>query len=117
MIAFSVGVEDHGCPYMFGTFNCEDGTCQGFGYFIDMAFVMRFLSAVGVCDTSEVKGKSVWITRTNSNIVKVEPLHKKDGTPFVIKEWQEWIKSKGPSPTPSEMLTGVDPRNSTSRMR
>ncbi len=37
-VEFDVGVEDHGCPTLFGYFDYDEGGCQGLGYMVDMAF-------------------------------------------------------------------------------
>lgn len=104
---FTFGIEDHGCPMLFGEFHYESGGVQGFGYIVDVAFMMRFLCAVGVDRMSDVKGKSVWVTHNSSKITKVEPLHKNGGAVFDVEEWVEWSKRRMPNDvSPYEMRTG-----------
>jgi hypothetical protein len=103
-------IEDHGWLVLSGHFEYGEngGLCQGFGYFCDASFLMRFMGALGVTRFSEMDGKSCWVTRTRERILKVEPLHKKDGRPFDIEEWQEWMKTHV-WPSPYEMRTGEKP--------
>lgn len=105
---FDVGTEDHGILVMYGTFEYDEWGCQGLGYCIDAAFIYRFLDVFGVSKLSEVNGKSCWVTHDDNHIIKLEPLHKKDGKTFDIVEWQEFSK-KHPSPSPYEMRTGKKP--------
>lgn len=96
---FDFGIEDHGCPVLWGSFEYEGGSEQSFGYMPDTAFLMRFIFAVGAQDKlSDVNGRSCWVTHDASRIYKVEPLHKKDGTPFDIEEWLAW-KERHPDPS------------------
>jgi hypothetical protein len=91
---FDFIIEDHGMPFLSGSFTYEEpgwGT-QGFGYVVDTAFMYRLLNAVGVHSLKDLKGKSCWVTHTHDNISKVEPLHKKDGETFDIEKWKEWHK-------------------------
>ena len=85
------GVEDHGIPTMFVMFEF-DGSGQGLGCYsvTDTGFIIRFLKAIGVSKMSEAVGKYCWVTHTNSSVESVEPLFKKDGTAFHIKDWQAW---------------------------
>jgi len=88
-------------------FDYEDGgsQCMG-GYLIDGAMIVRFMAAVNVMKLREAEGKSCWVTADHSHIYKVEPLHAKDGAPFDIDEWSEWVKETMPSISYSEMKTG-----------
>lgn len=106
---FDIGIEDHGILTMLGTFEYEEGMCQGLGYCIDTAFLYRFLSVFGVGKLQQVNGKSAWVTHTHDGIIKIEPLHKNDGEAFDIPEWQEWVKKNGPHVSPYEMRTGRKP--------
>lgn len=106
---FDFSIEDHGCPVLSGHFEYDGAGCQGLGYVVDTAFLMRFLAAVGACSLKDLEGKSCWVTHSHSGISKIEPLHKKDGKPFVIAEWQEWIKERGCKASPYEMQTGERP--------
>ena len=87
-----VGLEDHGILTLFISWEYDDGCShQGLGcYAIDAAFLYRILDCFGVDRLRDIKGKSCWITHTHSETSKIEPLHKKDGKPFVLKEWQDW---------------------------
>ena len=105
---FDVGIEDHGILVLFGHFEYDDGGCQGLGYCIDSSFLYRFLNVFDVEQLRGVNGKSCWVTHTDSGIEKIEPLHKKDGTPFAIPEWQEFVK-RLKLPSPYEMRTGKKP--------
>ena len=98
-----------GCPVLHGTFEYEGGGCRGLGYMVDAAFLMRFLAVFGVINLRDVNGKSCWVTNTHDSIQKIEPLHKRDGTPFVISEWQEWINKQGHNCSAHELLTGEKP--------
>lgn len=98
-----VGYEDHGCPVMFCNFDYESGGGQGLGCIIDMAFILRFLNAVGEEKLHDCIGKSVWVTHDHSSISIIEPLHKKDGKTFIISEWGEWVKKYCPY-SASQML-------------
>lgn len=102
---FDFAIEDHGCPILYGTFEYEDGGIQSLGYQVDIAFLMRFMCALGVDQLSKVNGKSCFVTHTFNNIMKIEPLHKKEGTPFDIQEWIEWKKTRE-WPSAYEMRTG-----------
>lgn len=98
------GVEtDHGWPMVLGRIEMEDGRSFSLGYQADTAFVMRFLAAVGADSMRNCDGKSIWITLADKNnclpnVEKIEPLHAKDGTPFIIAEWQDWMRDNGHSP-------------------
>ena len=103
-------IEDHGIPVWSVYFQYDDGSGQGLGgYVAETGFMMRFLGAVGVSALSLLKGKSCWVTHGYSSISKIEPLHKKDGEPFVIAEWQKWVKERLSSISPYEMRTGKRP--------
>lgn len=86
-VGFDFGVEDHGLPVLFGTFEYEDSVHQGLGYIVDVGFMKSFLAIFGVDKLSKVNGKSCWVTCDNSKIYKIEPLHKKDGVPFDIETY------------------------------
>jgi len=93
---FDVGIEDHGCFVMHGTFEYDDCGAQGFGYIINASFIKRFLEVFNVESLQKVNGKSCWVTHTFDGISKVEPLHKKDGKAFDILKWQEECKKVQP---------------------
>lgn len=107
-------VEDHGIPYLNAHFEYDDGgSFQGLGaYTLEGAFVFRFMNALGVDALSRAKGTSVWIVRGDDGFIsEIHPLHKKNGTPFVIKDWQDWVKKRGIIVSASEMRTGIDPQS------
>ena len=106
---FDFGIEDHGIPFLFGTFEYDSGVCQGLGYGFDDAFLMRFLAVFGVQKLRQVNGKSCWVTCDDSKIYKIEPLHKKDGTAFDIDAWAKWVKERGSPASAWEKLTGERP--------
>ena len=109
-VKFDFCIEDHGLPFMTGHFDYEDGGSQGFGYMVDAAFLMRLVEAVGVDSLRALDGKSCWVTHTHDSIVSVEPLHKKQGTPFVIADWVKWNKERtSPHASAYEMRTGKKP--------
>ena len=97
---FDIVVEDHGCPFLSGSFKYEDGGGQGFGYIVDIPFIMRFIRALGVYGLKGTKGRSCWVTHTHNNILKIEPLHKEDGVTFNIEKWTEWHKENPTTPCP-----------------
>jgi len=66
------------------------------------------MGALGVTHLSDMDGMSCWVTHSLTGVEKIEPLHKKDGVPFVIAEWQEWEEAH-PSASPYEMWTGKKP--------
>ena len=106
---FDFCIEDHGCPFMNGHFDYEDGCCQGFGYMVDVSFLMRLLSAVGVSSLRELNGEPCWVTSTGNKILKVEPLHKKDGAPFDITKWCKEKAEEKDAKSAYEMRTGRKP--------
>jgi hypothetical protein len=106
----NIRIEDHGIPFLDVQFDHEDGYSQGLGvYTLDGAFVFRFMLAMGVSSLADAVGKSCWVDAGHSSISAIYPLHKKDGQPFIIKEWQEWMERRGPQFSASEMRTGEHP--------
>ena len=104
-------IEDHGIPTWHVTFE-GDGWGQGLGtYCAEISFMCRLMGAVGVYAMKDLKGKSVWITHTHDSILKVEPLYKKDGKPFVIEDWKKWVNERvAPMKiSPHEYVTGKRP--------
>ena len=85
-------------PSLCGFFEYEEGFCQGFGFFIDIAFLYRFCRVFNVDKLSKVNGKSCWVTHSNDQIFLIEPLHKKDGIPLDVIKWQSWIMNQLKSP-------------------
>lgn len=106
-------IEDHGVPYLNVVFDYDEGGTQGIGvYTLDASFVCRFMQAMGVTDLMDAVKKSCWVVQDEAGYIsEVHPLHKKDGKPFVIKEWQEWAKRRTTAVSPSELMTGRDPNN------
>jgi len=101
-------IEDHGLPTLTGAFQYDSGGVQGLGYMVDVAFLMRFLGVFGVYCLRAVNGRSCWVMVEDGVIVGIEPLHKKEGTPFRISDWREWRKTQS-NPSAHEMLTGAKP--------
>jgi hypothetical protein len=100
-------IEDHGIPIWNIRFEYDDGGCQGMGgYTAETSFMCRILRAVGVNAVSQLVGKSCWVTHTHTEILKIEPLHKKNGTPFLIEDWRKWVTERGAKVTPHELVTG-----------
>lgn len=93
-VDFDFGIEDHGCPYLFGRFDYDDCGSQGFGYVIDTDFLMRFIRVFGVEQLRDVNGKSCWVVANSSKIYEVHPLHKEDGKPFIIEDWVKKFKKQ-----------------------
>ena len=87
---FDFALSDHGFPVLKGTFD-YGGSGQGFGYVVDTDFITAFLRAVGVNELQQVNGKTVWVTHSNFQIFKIEPLMKGDGETFDVTEW---VKAK-----------------------
>ena len=91
---FDVGIEDHGCFVMHGTFEYEDSGAQGLGYVINTEFIKKFIAVFRAERLQQVNGKSCWVTHTFDKILKIEPLHKKDGVVFDIVEWSKDCEKK-----------------------
>ena len=103
-------IEDHGIPYLDVQFDHEDGFSQALGvYTLDGAFVFRFMLALGVDSLKKAVGKSCWVDTGHSSLTAIYPLHKKDGQPFIIKEWQEWMGRRNLGVSAREMRTGRKP--------
>jgi len=98
-------------------FEYDGSDCQRLSdYLLDAAMVVRFLRAVGGCSKlSDAVGRSVWVTHTHDSIKKIEPLHQKDGKPFVIAEWEEWVCARLPEVSWSELESGNDPSDAYPR--
>jgi len=87
-------IDDHGLPMLHCMFDYEDGGCQGLGQIVDIAFLMRFMAVFGLEYLRQAKGLSCWVTHVHERIMKIEPLHKRDGRPFDIDEWAQWFHKK-----------------------
>lgn len=115
---FDVGI-GHGCPTLFGHFEYDEGGCQGFGYMVDVAFLMRFMAVFSVGQLQDVNGKSCWVVfdaqhhfragSSSEHIIRIDPLHHKDGQPFSIPDWKKWMMN-GPRYSAHELLTGEKPK-------
>lgn len=104
-----IGIEDHGILTLFMTWDYDEGSTQGLGcYQIDAAFLYRIMAVFGVDRLHKIVGKSCWVTHDWGSTSMIEPLHKKGGVPFVIKEWQDWRRTQ-PSLSPHEERTGKKP--------
>lgn len=111
--AADIEIEDHGIPVLSVKFEYEDGGTQGFGgYQLDAAFVTRFMVALGVTSLSDVEGKSCWVVQGEDGMIaEVHGLHKKcRGAPFVIKDWQDWLKRRTIPVSARELVTGENPQ-------
>lgn len=92
------------------TFRYGRSLCQGFGsYMLEAGLIARFMGAVGVTRLSDAAGKSCWVTCTNNSIIAIEPLHEDEGRPFVVADWQEWVKRRLPELSWHELSTGEKP--------
>ena len=87
-------IEDHGCLMRPGEFEYEEGGIQGLGYIVNNDLIKGLMGAVGSRTLKGMNGKSCWVVCEKGLVSEVHPLHKKDGLPFYIKEWQEKHKSK-----------------------
>ena len=92
---FDFGIEDHGFPFLFGHFEYDRaGSSQGIGNILTMEFLMAFLEVFDVEQLHQVNGKSCWVTHTNDKILKIEPLHRKEGKPFDIESFTRRAQAK-----------------------
>ena len=85
-----IGIEDHGCFFMFGGFEYEGGgSWQGFGYIIDEDFIRGILKAFSVERLQDCNGRLIYVEHTHSEIIKLIPLNfgKSQSVIFDIKEW------------------------------
>lgn len=109
IISAEIGDVYNGMLGLVVHFEYESGMHQNLaGYMLDAAFVIRFVRAVGAGVLNECTGRSVWVTHTWDKILKVEPLHARDGKPFVIEEWSEWVKRRLPPMSYHELETGEE---------
>jgi|SRR6267142_5295772 len=110
IVATDFEIEDHGIPIWSVQFDYDDGSSQGLGgYTAEISFMCRLLRSVGVNSFNRLKGKSCFVTHDNSHIYSIEPLHKKDGIPFIIQDWRNWVEKRGARLTPYELVTGKQP--------
>lgn len=104
---FDIGWEDHGLPYLFGSFDM-DGTVTGLGLQVDIAFLFNFLAVFNVDRLQRVNGRECRLIFNGDSLaaklLEIRPLFKRDGKPLVIEEWWDW-KAKWDWPTPYEMRT------------
>lgn len=89
-----VVIEDHGLLILDVTFEYDGGgAVQGLPIIVQGKsggqFIKQLLEAVGVESVRVLDGKSCWVTATMNGITKIEPLHKKDGIPLDIKNFQK----------------------------
>ena len=54
-----------------------------------MAFIKRLLDAFGVDRLDKIRGKTVLVTHTHVEILRIDPLPTEKGKPFDIKGWRE----------------------------
>lgn len=75
-------------PVFRGRFEYEDGGGQTFGLRMERDVIQSFLGVFGVWKLSEVNGRSCWVTHSQYDVAKLEPLHAKDGKPFDVANAQ-----------------------------
>lgn len=90
---FDIGSDDHGGLAMLGSFD-YGGSGQGLGYRIDIDFVQRFMAVFGVERLRDVNDKACWVTHSQWNITKIEPLLPTDGVAFDIEAWSQALRAK-----------------------
>jgi hypothetical protein len=85
-----IDVEDneHGGLLIGGHFEYENGSMQGMGYSLDVEFLREFMNVFAVSRLQDINGESCWVTHDHERILKIEPLHKRDGTPFDVQAWR-----------------------------
>ena len=104
-----IGEVHEGIIGLVAHFEYESGVCQCLGgYQLEPAFVYRFLGALGIRDLRKAEGKSCWVTYRPAKILKIEPLHKKDGEPFDIEAWSKWVRARYVDPPTYNELRGHD---------
>lgn len=84
-------IEDHGCLLSDLRFE-YDGASQGLPLTLGKnaaAFFKGVLAAVGVDTWSGLRGKSCWVTHTDGQVCKIEPLHRRDGVPFDVEAFRK----------------------------
>lgn len=108
-------IEDHGILVVRGGFEVEGSGFYGMpDYCINTAFVYRLLYAFGGYKSlRDLAGQPCWLTAkfelgTFYEIECIEPLFEKDGTPFIIADWQAWSKAND-NHSPYEQRTGKKP--------
>ena len=88
-----VAIEDHGILVLDVTFEYEEGGVQGLPIIIQGphggAFIKAFLQAIGADSFTKARGKDCWVEASSYNIFKISPLHKKDGIPLDIDEFNK----------------------------
>lgn len=84
---FDVRCDAWGHLQISGDFEYETGGGQGFSWNIDDVFIVKFLKAFGVFTFRETANVLVYVTHNDFQIVKIEPIFSKDGSPFDILEW------------------------------
>ena len=77
-------------------FEYESGKTKILDYTVDISFIMRLMIAIGVKKLSELKNAVCYLIIDNEHVEKIEPLFEKDGKPFIISEWLEWVKKYHP---------------------
>lgn len=110
-------IEDHGILTVVGGFEVDGVGFYGMpAYAINSAFLYRLLFAFGgYKKLSQLVGVPCWITAkfqlgTFYEIERIEPLFEKDGTPFVLADWQAWSKENEHA-SPYEQRTGKKPNS------
>lgn len=108
-------IEDHGILVVRGGFEVEGTGYYGMpDYCINTAFLYRLLGVFGMRGLRDLDGQPCWLTAkfqlgTFYEVEKIEPLFEKDGSAFVIADWQAWSKDND-NKSPYEQRTGIDPK-------
>lgn len=90
---------ERGLVTLSGNFDCDGWGFGGMGYFIDMDFLQSFVAVFGVTALQRVNGKSCWLVYDDehaSQLLRMEPLHRKDGEVFDIYAWKQSFKTMRP---------------------
>jgi hypothetical protein len=72
----------------FGSMNEEDGRWAN-GHAMGMDYIRRLLLAFGVDSWEQIRGRTVLVTCTWTEIQRIDPLPTEKGEPFDIVEWAE----------------------------
>lgn len=91
-VEFDVVDDEHGGLMLGGHFKYDGGSCQGLGHKLTIGFIQGFMAVFGVSALRDVNRKSCWVTHDYDGIIKIEPLHKGEGTPFVVRQNRAAVK-------------------------
>ena len=107
-------IEDHGILVVRGGFEVESVGYYGMpDYCINTAFLYRLLDVFNYRKLRDLDGQPCWLTARFElgrffEVERIEPLFEKDGTAFVIADWQAWTKANDLH-SPYELRTGKKP--------